>query len=84
MKLSLKPLFIGEKDETYGEVVKAYVVTKKVVSEEEILGFCKTHLAPYKVPQNIVFLDELPKNTTGKILRRALKKKLSEEEATHL
>ncbi|RAS73732.1 long-chain-fatty-acid--CoA ligase [Priestia endophytica] len=75
---------IGEKDETYGEVVKAYVVTKKAVSEEEILEFCKTHLAPYKVPRNIVFLDELPKNTTGKILRRALKKKLSEEEATHL
>jgi long-chain acyl-CoA synthetase len=43
------------------------------LTEEELLAHCMEHLAKYKVPAKIEFLDELPKNATGKILRRSLK-----------
>nr|MBU6864011.1 hypothetical protein [Streptococcus oralis] len=45
------------------------------VTEEELMHYCTLHLAKYKVPMSIEFLTELPKNTTGKLLRRALKEK---------
>ncbi|MFY4774257.1 fatty acid--CoA ligase family protein [Metabacillus sp. RGM 3146] len=64
----------GIPDPNYGESVKCFVVTKnKDLTEEMILEYCSGILAKYKVPNSIEFLDELPKNTTGKILRRALK-----------
>ena len=67
---------VGVPDANLGEAVKCFVVTKEVLSEEELIVYCKEHLAKYKLPTSIEFLDELPKNTTGKILRRALKEKL--------
>ncbi|MEI4831519.1 fatty acid--CoA ligase family protein [Bacillus sp. FJAT-53711] len=67
---------IGVPDESLGEAVKAYVVPKtNAVTVEELMAYCSLHLAKYKVPSSIEFLEELPKNTTGKILRRALKEK---------
>ncbi|MFX3625201.1 MAG: fatty acid--CoA ligase family protein [Ectobacillus sp.] len=66
---------LGMPDEEFGEAVKAYVVLNDdSVSEEELRTYCSLHLAKYKVPASIEFLEELPKNTTGKILRRALRK----------
>ncbi|MBM7659857.1 long-chain acyl-CoA synthetase [Bacillus mesophilus] len=69
---------IGIPDENFGEAVKSFVVTKKEdnVTTEMLVEFCKEHLAKYKVPSSIEFLEELPKNTTGKILRRSLKDKV--------
>ncbi|RBP95846.1 long-chain acyl-CoA synthetase [Cytobacillus firmus] len=68
---------IGVPDEDYGEALKAYVVRKDPsLTEEELTAFCRGHLAKYKVPSGIEFLDELPKNTTGKILKRALRQTL--------
>ncbi|MBP0724534.1 fatty acid--CoA ligase family protein [Bacillus sp. RG28] len=68
---------IGVPDENLGESVKAYVVSKNPsLSEEELIEYCKIHLAKYKVPSSIEFIEELPKNSTGKILRRALKEEL--------
>lgn len=65
---------IGVPDPNQGESVKGYVVKKNPsLTEEELLAYCKDCLAKYKVPTSIEFIDELPKNTTGKILRRALK-----------
>ncbi len=65
---------LGVPDPSFGEAVKCFVVVKNnQVSEEELLEYCKQHLAKYKVPSSLEFLEELPKNTTGKILRRALK-----------
>ncbi|MFD1739134.1 fatty acid--CoA ligase family protein [Bacillus salitolerans] len=64
---------IGVPDMNFGEAVKSYVVTKENVTEQELLAYCQEHLAKYKLPSSIEFLEELPKNTTGKILRRALK-----------
>ncbi|MEQ2525638.1 fatty acid--CoA ligase family protein [Robertmurraya yapensis] len=65
---------IGVPDPNQGEAVRAYVVKKDPsLTEEAVLAYCREHLAKYKVPSAIEFLEELPKNTTGKILRRALK-----------
>jgi long-chain acyl-CoA synthetase len=54
--------------------LKAYVVSKNPgLTAEQLLDYCREHLAKYKLPSSIEFIEELPKNTTGKILRRALK-----------
>ena len=64
----------GIPDEQSGEAVKAWIVLKdgEESSLEEIREYCKQHLAAYKVPKQVEFLDELPKSTVGKILRREL------------
>ncbi|HSH25624.1 MAG TPA: long-chain fatty acid--CoA ligase, partial [Massilibacterium sp.] len=65
---------VGIPDLDYGEAIRAYVVPKEAsLSKEELIAYCKEHLAKYKIPHEIEFLKELPKNTTGKILRRSLK-----------
>lgn len=65
---------IGVPDPNLGEAVKCYVVKKnEALTEDELLQYCSQHLAKYKIPSSIEFIEELPKNTTGKILRRALK-----------
>jgi len=65
---------LGVPDPNFGEAVKCFVVVKNnTITEDDLIEYCKQHLAKYKVPSSIEFLEELPKNTTGKILRRALK-----------
>lgn len=65
---------IGAPDPNLGEVIRCFVVAKRSsLTEEELIDYCKERLAKYKVPKSIDFMEELPKNTTGKILRRALK-----------
>ena len=68
---------VGVPDANFGEAVKCFVVSKNDVTQQELIEYCQQSLAKYKVPSSIEFLEELPKNTTGKILRRALKEKLS-------
>jgi fatty-acyl-CoA synthase len=64
-------------DEKWGEVPKALVVLKPGMSatEQELLEFCRSRIAHYKVPRSVEFLDSLPKTSTGKILKRDLRKK---------
>lgn len=65
---------LGVPDPNFGEAVRCYVVSKNPeLTEAQLIDYCSEHLAKYKVPRAIEFLEELPKNTTGKILRRALK-----------
>ena len=65
----------GIPDTTKGELAKAYVVMKagKSPSAGELEAHCRTRLAAYKVPRAFQFVDDLPKTSTGKILRRHLK-----------
>ena len=70
----LETACIGVPDEATGEAVKLYVVkTDESLTEGDIREFCRERLAGYKVPRQIVFIDELPKSSVGKILRRELK-----------
>ena len=65
---------VGLPDTDFGEAVHAYVVLKDdSVSVEELKDYCTERIVKYKVPKTIEILDELPKNSTGKILRRSLK-----------
>jgi len=58
-----------------GELAKAYIVLRTGVhaDEAEIVGFCRQHLAAYKMPRAIQFVPDLPKTSTGKIMRRMLR-----------
>jgi fatty-acyl-CoA synthase len=67
---------IGVDDEKFGQRLRAFVVIRSgaSLSEDEIKGYVKDNLANYKVPREVVFLEELPRNPTGKVLKRELKK----------
>jgi len=65
---------VGVPDEKSGEAVKVVVVKKVAdLTAEELIQFCRAHLASYKVPRHVEFRTELPKTNVGKVLRRALK-----------
>jgi long-chain acyl-CoA synthetase len=68
----LEACSFGVEDSYRGETLKAFVVKKpgESLSKEEVVKYCKEVLASYKVPREIVFVDELPKSNVGKILRR--------------
>lgn len=67
---------VGVPDELYGEEVAAFVVLKegRGTDAAEIIEYCRAHLADYKCPKSVYFLDALPKGPTGKVLKRALVK----------
>jgi long-chain acyl-CoA synthetase len=65
---------IGVPDEKSGEQVRAYVkAALSAPSKDEIIAHCRTSLTAYKIPKEIIFVDELPKSPIGKILRRTLR-----------
>jgi long-chain acyl-CoA synthetase len=65
---------IGVRDARSGECVKLFVVRKDpALTEADLLAYCATQLAHYKIPRHIEFRTELPKSNVGKILRRALR-----------
>jgi fatty-acyl-CoA synthase len=65
---------VGVSDEEFGQRLKAFVVRRNgaQLSEQAVKAYVKENLARYKVPRDVVFLAELPRNATGKVLKRVL------------
>ncbi|MEU6652275.1 acyl-CoA synthetase [Streptomyces sp. NPDC046900] len=64
---------VGLPDERWIEAVTAVVVPRGRVTEEELIAHARETLAPFKAPKRVVFVDELPRNASGKILKRDLR-----------
>ena len=73
---------MGVDDEKFGQRLRAFVVHRDgaSLSEDDIRSYVKENLANYKVPREVVFVDELPRNATGKVLKRELAEKVEEGE----
>ena len=65
---------VGVSDEEFGQRLRAFVVARNdtVLTEDEVKAYVKQNLARFKVPREVVFLPELPRNATGKVLKREL------------
>jgi fatty-acyl-CoA synthase len=65
---------VGVSDEQFGQRLKAFVVLREgaELDEEAVKTYVKANLARYKVPREVVFLEQLPRNATGKVLKREL------------
>ena len=72
---------IPEAHDKYGQVAKACVVLEqgKSLTEEDLRAYCASELAPYKVPEKFLFLDRLPRNAIGKVIKKELIREIAEE-----
>ena len=78
----LEAAVVGAEDPVWGEKVVA-VVSRRLGSNVvagELIAFCRDHIASYKKPTAIAFVDELPKNASGKVLKRELRSRLAASE----
>ncbi|QTD43352.1 o-succinylbenzoate--CoA ligase [Sporosarcina sp. Te-1] len=66
----------GLENDEWGTVPVAFIVSQGEVTEEMLLKYCADRLAKYKIPKRFVFVDQLPRNASNKLLRRELKKLL--------
>jgi len=64
---------VGVPSEKSGEAVKVFLVTNNAISDDELIAFCREHLAAYKVPRLFERRESLPKTNVGKVLRRELR-----------
>jgi malonyl-CoA/methylmalonyl-CoA synthetase len=73
-------IVVGKDDEKWGEKVVAAVTLKPEakMTESDIKDYCKVHLHDWKCPKEIMFLDEIPRNTMGKMLKEDIKKLFTE------
>ncbi|WP_338453343.1 o-succinylbenzoate--CoA ligase [Niallia oryzisoli] len=69
---------IGKQDDKWGEIPVAFLVRKASVVVSDITSYCEERLAKYKIPKEIYFVDDIPRNASKKILRRELRKLLNE------
>jgi fatty-acyl-CoA synthase len=65
---------VGVDDDTFGQRLRVFVVRRgsRPISAEEVKDYVKSNLARYKVPRDVVFMDRLPRNPSGKIVKREL------------
>jgi fatty-acyl-CoA synthase len=63
---------VGVPDDTWGEVGAAYVVLEAPVDTDELVAFCRARLARFKVPKQVHVVDELPRNSMGKVVKSEL------------
>ena len=77
---------IGVEDEKFGQRLKAFVVLRDgaKLGEDEVKDYVKENLARYKVPREVVFIDELPRNPTGKVLKQELEEQGDSENSEEL
>ena len=70
---------------TWVEAVVAAVVTREGVtlSEDDVIAHCRAHLAGFKTPKQVYFVDSLPKNPSGKLLKRQLRERFSADTLSH-
>jgi fatty-acyl-CoA synthase len=75
---------LGVDDEKFGQRLRAFVVTRggASLSEDELKGYVRENLARYKVPREVIFLDSLPRNPTGKVLKKELAQMAREGDET--
>jgi long-chain acyl-CoA synthetase len=75
---------IGVPDELYGEEVAAFVVLREgtAASEAELIAHCREHLADFKCPKTVRFVESLLKGPTGKVLKRELQRRMKDEAMT--
>ena len=68
---------IGVPDETWGEEPRAVIITKKgqTITEEEVMEHCRQKLASFKRPRSVMFVDDLPRNPLGKLLKKDIREK---------
>jgi len=80
----LEAVVIPVPDEKWGEAPKALVVLKlgAATTEGELIQFCRKHLAHYKCPHSVEFLESLPKTGTGKLLKRELRQRYWKAQST--
>ena len=74
---------IGIHNEPWGEVPVAFIVKKAPITDREILDYCGEKLAKYKIPHQLYFIDEIPRNASKKILRRELRRKYEKGREHH-
>lgn len=68
---------IGAPDPKWGEKVVAVVCIRTEATAEELIAFCRERIASYKKPRHVVFIEALPKNASGKVLKRELRERIS-------
>jgi acyl-CoA synthetase (AMP-forming)/AMP-acid ligase II len=73
---------VGAPDPTWGEKVVAVVCLRTEVSGAELIAFCRERIASYKKPKHVVVVDALPKNASGKVLKRELRARIAAGELT--
>jgi fatty-acyl-CoA synthase len=68
---------IGVEDEKFGQRLRAFVVLRpgEDVTQETLQEYVRENLARFKVPREVVFIDELPRNPAGKVLKRELRER---------
>ena len=68
---------VGVPDPVMGEEVKAFLVLKKdqAATEQDIIDYCQQHLGKYKCPKHIEFIENIPRNPIGKVLRKELRER---------
>jgi long-chain acyl-CoA synthetase len=64
---------IGVPDARWGEAVKAVVVVQATTTQTELIEYCRERIAHYKAPKSVEFVESLPRNPSGKVLKRALR-----------
>ena len=76
----LEAAVVGRADDRWGEVPVAFVALRPgaTTTADELVGHCRARLAKYKVPKGLTFIEALPRNPSGKVLKRELRTRVDD------